>query len=210
MKKYVGYIVGGMMAFSMLSGCGNTSGAIQNESDVYMSQFGEYENGGAQSAKGLSECDADNAGGALTSSNGEKIYEETEFDGKPVEPAADIDKAEDEKEQETKKETDKKITKKAKKPAKAAEVNVIAVPEPLMPAVAAEVTQIAPATPDGNQSTDQSLMAQTIGNPTENNSSSGSSSGSSDTGSGVSQTCDDDGGTDTDDSSSSSVVAFFE
>lgn len=41
-----------------------------------------------------------------------------------------------------------------------------------MPAVAAEVTQIAPATPDGNQSTDQSLIAQTIGNPTENNSSS--------------------------------------
>lgn len=202
MKKYFGYIVGGMLAFSMLSGCGNTSGAIQNESDVYMSQFGEYENGGAQSAKGLSEYDADNAGGALTSSNGEKIYEETEFDGKPVEPAADIDKAEDEKEQETKKETDKKITQKA------AEVNVIAVPEPLMPAVAAEVTQIAPATPDGNQSTDQSLMAQTIGNPTENNSSSGSSSGSSDTGSGVSQTCDDGGGTDNSSSSNTAASSF--
>lgn len=216
MKKYLVYIVGAMMTFSMLTGCGGASDTAQNESDIYMSQFGEYENSDQQALLGLSE-DSDAADALSMTSNGEKIFEETEYDGKPKETPKESDKAESDNESDKKQEKTtetKKTTKKAKKTVTnpAPEVNPILVADPLAPVVVTpEANQIVPATPEATQSADQSLMAQTIANPTENNSSSGSSGSSSDTGSGVSQTCDDGGGTDTDNSSSSSTVeSFFE
>lgn len=226
MKKYLVYIVGAMMTFSMLTGCGGASDTAQNESDIYMSQFGEYENSDQQALHGLSE-DSDAADALSMTSNGEKIFEETEYDGKPKETPKESDKAESDNESDKKQEKTtetKKTIKKAKKTVTnpAPEVNPILVADPLAPVVVTpeanqivpatpEATQNVPATPEATQSADQSLMAQTIANPTENNSSSGSSGSSSDTGSGVSQTCDDGGGTDTDNSSSSSTVeSFFE
>lgn len=167
-----------IMAAALLAGCnGNETAAT--ESDVYMSQFGEYENGEKQS-NGWGSENVNGAGNLSMTNNGEMIFEGTLSDGTPVaaEDAAEAENnmadAGNNKNTANNGKSSSNSTKGA-----AAEENNTVVSDPLVQTADNSVANAGDNTTDG----------QAIANPTENTSS--DDRGSSDFGSGVSQTAGD-------------------
>lgn len=180
----VAYGLAVLMVASVLAGCGSTETETVNESEVYMSQFAEYEDGSNLLNNG-SSVGTDSA--LSNVANGEKIFEDTLFDGNPIEVVEDAEEiGEPESEEPTK--APAKAKKKTKKTAAPA-TDVVAPADVLV----ADGTTLALTAADGTAvQPEQPVVTQQIDNPTENNSSSDSSGDSSDTGSGITQTCDDD------------------
>lgn len=185
--KRKAFMIIAVMAAAMLAGCnGNGSASAPADSDVYMSQFGEYENGDRQSTDGgFVYADGSDADGLSMTTNGEKMFEETLSTGAPaVVEAEESDEVKDAKADSGKKSKAKAST------------GVATVSDPLVTqeSVVATVSETAAtagnttvARADNNSSSDQ-----TITNPTENTSTSDNGGAAVDYGSGISQSCDDD------------------
>ena len=211
-NRNIAYGLSVLMVASMLAGCGSAETETVDESEAYMSQFAEYEDGSNSTSDGSS------VGTDSTMSNvasGEKIFEDTLFDGNPidvVEDAEEIGEPEPEEEPTKAPAKAKKKTKKAAAPATDAvapvDANVLVADGTAATLTVADGTAVQPAVTQP----EQPPVTQPIDNPTENNSSTDSSSDSSDTGSGISQTCDDDNGSSAPSNSGSSedIIASFE
>lgn len=204
-----------LMTAALLTGCMDTKSVTVNESDVYMSQFGNYEiiEEGTDNDESV-QNDVKDKDALSATTSGEKVFEETKSDGKPVKKESDKDKKtanidQDVAENENDEAVDSKKNTSApkKKATKAAEPVPVADPATQLlidPALNPQLLQPL-VLPDAG-----GLYAQSTWNPTQNYSSD-SSGGSSDTGSGVSQTCDDSSDSESDNSSSSNnASADFE
>lgn len=169
MRKKLAILIIMMMTAAVFTGCGGSdSSSASSEGDVYMSQFGEYENGDEQSANTKA---ADGSEGSSLTGNGEMIFEEaTRAESNDVlndtqantEPVKNDEKSSE----------DMKAT-------AGSETVVVSGTERKDNATVANV----------NDSTESE---QKIANPTENTASNDNSDSVVDYGSGVSQSCDDD------------------
>ena len=84
------------LAVSAIAGCGSGN-AIVDESSAYFSQFGEFENGnGLSDYADLSGNGGNEHSGLFADMSGEKLFEETTYDGKPVVINTEADKKENE------------------------------------------------------------------------------------------------------------------
>lgn len=165
-----------LMLALMLAACKDTQKATSSDNDIYLSQFGAFENTTDSLNDNLDNTKDNTLGAEAFSDGGEKLYEETLFDGKPVVVQADNN-----------------VTSPDSTTSSAIVGSVSTFSNSLT------ATAVTSADGQNNNSTN-------IENPTQNNTTSTGTGTSSDTGSGVTQTCDDPADNPVNNSSSNNTI----